>query len=249
MNTQWHVLHMDEDSGFRRQVDDYLGNHGYRVTVAFTHRDLWNKIERLRVDLLLLGPNVHGRAAIDLLRTLRLNSDLPVILTDRGDDASERIVALELGADDYLRQPFDLRELLARIRSFERRWLNPGGGLRAPPAYVFAGWTLVPHCMQLVDPQGRAVRLTATEHRLLLALVGSPRRVLSRARLLSSLGSLNEESTERSIDMMIWRLRKKLGANLIRTERNVGYMLSVRVDTDCAPPSGADPAAAQCLRR
>ncbi|MGD9584874.1 MAG: winged helix-turn-helix domain-containing protein, partial [Lysobacterales bacterium] len=194
-----------------------------------------------------LGPNRHGRADIDLLRKLRQNSDLPVILTDRGDDAGERIVALELGADDYLRQPFDPRELLARIRSFERRWLNPGGGLRAPQAYVFAGWTLVPQCMQLVDPQGRTVRLTATEHRLLLALVSSPRRVLSRARLLSSLGNLNEESTERSIDMMIWRLRRKLSANLIRTERNVGYMLSAQVDSDCLPPGVAGQTAAQRL--
>lgn len=241
MNKQWHVLHMDSDAGFRGRIDDYLGKHGYRVSVAFTGRDIRTKIERLQVDLLLLGPNAHGRADIDQLRSLRQTSDLPVILTDRGDDPGERIVALELGADDYLRHPFDLRELLARIRGFERRSLHPRGGPRTPPAYAFAGWTLMPDCLQLIDPQGRAVRLTATEHRLLLALVGSPRRVLGRARLLASLGNLNEESTERSIDMMIWRLRKKLGANLIRTERNAGYVFSAEVDTDSEQPGWVGP--------
>jgi two-component system OmpR family response regulator len=230
MTTNWHILSMDNDPRRRGQVHDYLGRHGFEVSTAFTPRDLWRKLDHLRIDLLLLGPNAHGDTDLDLVKQIRGNTDLPMIVADAPDDDSERIIALELGADDYLRRPFSPRELLARIRSFQRR--SHGGRSATPPSrvYRFAGWTFAPQRASLRSPGGAVSHLTTSERRLLQALVDAPQRVLSRERLLRLIADDDQQVQERSVDMMIWRLRRKLGNALICTERGAGYSFSARVD-------------------
>jgi two-component system OmpR family response regulator len=229
--TNWHILSMDSDPRLRGQLNDYLGRHGFQVSTAFTPRELWRKLDRQRVDLLLLGPNAHGETDLDLLKRLRFATDVPMIVSDAAEDESERILALELGADDYLRRPFNPRELLARIRGFQRR---SGGRTRTTgsAAYSFAGWRFVPERNQLRDPNGVDVRLTTSERRLLLALVEAPGRILSRERLQHILADGRDciDTQDRSVDMMVWRLRRKLKTTLIRTERGAGYVFAARVE-------------------
>jgi two-component system OmpR family response regulator len=230
MTTNWHILSMDNDPRRRGQVNDYLGRHGFEVSTAFTARDLWRKLDHLRIDLLLLGPNAHGDTDLDLLKQIRGNTDLPMIVADAPDDEGERIIALELGADDYLRRPFSPRELLARIRGFQRRSHAGRAGTAPSRVYTFAGWTFAPQRALLHSPTGEVSHLTTSERRLLQALLDAPQRVLSRERLLRLIADGEQETQERSVDMMIWRLRRKLGAEMIRTERGAGYSFAARVD-------------------
>lgn len=240
MTMNWHILSMDSDPRLRGQLNDYLGRHGFQVSTAFTARELWRKLDKQRVDLLLLGPNVHGETDLDLLKRLRFATDVPMIVSDTAEDESERIIALELGADDYLRRPFNPRELLARIRGFQRRSSSRGRATGGTSIYTFAGWTFTPERNQLLDPKGATLRLTISERRLLLAMVEAPGRILSRDRLLRALADAKDciDTQDRSIDMMIWRLRRKLKAPLIRTERGAGYTFVERVEVSSDPLTG-----------
>lgn len=239
MTTNWHILSMDNDPRRRGQVHDYLGRHGFEVSTAFTPRDLWRKLDHLRIDLLLLGPNAHGDTDLDLVKQIRGNTDLPMIVADASDDDSERIIALELGADDYLRRPFSPRELLARIRGFQRRSVAGRSASLPSQIYTFAGWTFAPQRALLLSPTGTKSHLTTSERRLLKALVDAPQRVLSRERLLRLIADDEQDTQERSVDMMVWRLRRKLGGNLIRTERGTGYSLGAPVQVSIDATAGA----------
>lgn len=231
MQHSWHILSFDSDAVWRTRVNQYLLVHGYSTSTAFSERDLWRKLDSSAVDLLLLGPNGRGETDFQLLSELRAAISLPLIVSDAVAEDAERIIALELGADDHLRRPFDPRELLARIRCLQRRCARVQGTATAPPVvYKFAGWTFVPERAELSSPRGHEVRLTTSERRMLQALVKAPCRVLSRERLLRVAADPGREVSDRSIDMMIWRLRRKLDPALIRTERSAGYLFSARVE-------------------
>jgi two-component system, OmpR family, response regulator len=241
MTVNWHILSMDSDPRLRGQLHDYLGRHGFQVSTAFTARELWLKLDKQRVDLLLLGPNAHGETDLDLLKRLRFATDVPLIVSDTAEDESERIIALELGADDYLRRPFNPRELLARIRGFQRRSNGQGRAASGSQAYAFAGWSFTPERNHLQGPDGATLRLTASERRLLLAFVEAPGRILSRDRLQRAIADVKDciDTQDRCIDMMVWRLRRKLKAPLIRTDRGAGYTFNERVEvtSDVIPDS------------
>ncbi len=231
MTDNWHILNVGMDSQRHQTLTEYLGRHGFQVSMASTSKDLWKKLERHTVNMLILGPNARGEVDLELLKKLRCAMDLPLIVTDATGDDVERILALEMGADDYLKTPFDPRELLARIRAFQRRALHSGPSRSMYKVYEFSGWRFVPEQQQLIDPQGESLRLTTSECKLLLAFVESPQRVLGREKLLRLIGSSDAEVIDRSIDVLVWRLRRKLqDRTLIKTERSAGYVFTARVE-------------------
>jgi two-component system, OmpR family, response regulator len=229
-----HLLVVDDDLGLRELLADYLGRNGFRMTGVGDGRGLWAALEREPVDLVILDLMLPGDDGLTLCRTLRARSPIPILmLTARGDD-TDRIVGLEMGADDYLPKPFNPRELLARIKSILRRTRNalaePGEARR----FQFAGWTLDVADRQLTAPDGVLVPLGASEYRLLRVFLEHPRRVLSRDRLLDLTQGREATPFDRSIDVQVSRLRRRLRddpreATLIKTVRNEGYLLAAHV--------------------
>ena len=232
-----HLLIVDDDPGLRELLADYLGRNGYRISGVGDGRGLWAALEREPVDLVILDLMLPGDDGLTLCRMLRARSAMPIImLTARGDD-TDRIVGLEMGADDYLPKPFNPRELLARIKSILRR----ARSLPAEPGEVrrfhFAGWTLDVATRQLIAPDSIVVPLGAGEYRLLRVFLEHPHRVLDRDRLLDLTQGRDATPFDRSIDVQVSRLRRRLRddpreAALIKTVRNEGYLLAVQVSLD-----------------
>jgi two-component system OmpR family response regulator len=235
-----HVLVVDDDPATRAMIADYLADRGFKVSTAADVRQAAGVLAGGGVDLVVLDLKLGGEDGLELLRQLRCDSDLPVIvLTGHRREEVDRVVGLELGADDYLTKPFSLRELLARIRAVLRRVeARPA----APPAegakgtrYRFAGWELSLRARRLTSPAGEPVPLTRGELSLLAAFLQAPGQVLSRDQLLAASRLHDDEVFDRSIDVQILRLRRKLEANpsepaLIRTERGAGYVLAAPVE-------------------
>ena len=229
-----HLLIVDDDPGLRELLADYLGRNGFRVSGVADGRGLWAALEREPVDLVILDLMLPGDDGLVLCRTLRARSPIPIImLTARGDD-TDRIVGLEMGADDYLPKPFNPRELLARIKSILRRARSvptePGEARR----FHFAGWTLDVGARQLVAPDGVLVALGAGDYRLLRVFLDHPRRVLNRDQLLDLTQGREAMPFDRSIDVQVSRLRRRLRddpreAVIIKTVRNEGYLLAAHV--------------------
>ncbi|MFZ1326853.1 MAG: response regulator [Candidatus Contendobacter sp.] len=229
-----HILIVDDDPGLRELLADYLGRHGFAVSGVNDGRGLWAALERDSVDLVILDLMLPGDDGLVLCRTLRARSPIPIImLTARGDD-TDRIVGLEMGADDYLPKPFNPRELLARIKSILRRSrsapTDPGEARR----FQFAGWTLDVDAHQLVAPDGVVVALGASDYRLLRVFLDHPQRVLHRDQLLDWTQGREAAPFDRSIDVQVSRLRRRLRddpreAILIKTVRNEGYILTAQV--------------------
>jgi DNA-binding response OmpR family regulator len=233
-----HVLAVDDDPGMRQLIADYLADQGFRVSTAADGREMARIIEESIVDLVVLDLKLAGEDGLKLLRELRAISSLPVIvLTGHRRDEVDRIIGLELGADDYLTKPFSPRELLARIRAVLRRAatsetaaVQDGKGTK----YRFAGWELNLRTRRLTAPSGEPVPLTKGELHLLLAFLRAPQQVLSREQLLTASHVLDDEVFDRSVDVQILRLRRKLEADpakprLIVTERGAGYIFAVPV--------------------
>ncbi len=232
-----HLLVVDDDLDLRELLADYLGRNGFQVTGVADGRGLWAALEQVPVDLVILDLMLPGDDGLVLCRTLRARSPIPIImLTARGDD-TDRIVGLEMGADDYLPKPFNPRELLARIKSILRR----ARSLPAEPGEVrrfqFAGWTLDVEARQLISPDGILVPLGASDYRLLRVFLEHPQRVLNRDQLLDLTQGREAMPFDRSIDVQVSRLRRRLhddprDAVLIKTVRNEGYMLAAPVHRD-----------------
>ena len=236
-----HILIVDDDPELRRLLADYLGRNGLRVSEAGDGTAMHAALAAGGIELVILDLMLPGEDGLSLCRSLRARSALPVImLTARGDD-TDRIVGLEMGADDYLPKPFNPRELLARIRSVLLRAQNPGpaanpaaagGAARGEiAAFRFHDWTLDVAARQLVDPQGTIVALGSAEYRLLKALAEHGGRVLSRDRLLDLTQGREAGPFDRSVDMLVSRIRRRLGDDpkepaIIRTVRNEGYLLT-----------------------
>lgn len=231
-----HILVVDDDREIRSLVAQLLRKHGFRVTDAADGREMMQVLEDGRFDLVVLDLMLPGEDGLTLCRRVRGTSSLPIIMLTAMGEETDRIVGLEMGADDYLPKPFNPRELLARIRAVLRRTggeppepQEENGGLRA-----FAGWSLDLAKRELRAPDGTLVPLTAGEYDLLAAIVERPGRVLSRDQLLDLTRGRDAAPFDRSVDVQISRLRRKLEPDpkepqIIKTVRGGGYVLACEV--------------------
>ena len=230
------ILIVDDDREINTLLSDYLQRNGYQTRTAGDGREMTRQLEQGRIDLVVLDLNLPGEDGLTLCRNLRTHSALPVImLTARGEPV-DRILGLEMGADDYLAKPFEPRELLARIRSVLRRTqaLPPNLQDSQPQLARFAGWTMDFTARHLLDAAGTVVALSGAEFRMLKALIDHANRVLSRDQLLNLTQGRDADPFDRSIDLQISRLRQKLGDDarspqIIKTVRNEGYVLATPV--------------------
>jgi len=232
-----HVLVVDDDSAVRLLVEEYLGQNDFRVTGASGGGELMDAQRAGVIDLVLLDLRLRGEDGMQLLRQLRAESQIPVIiLTGRAEEA-DRVMGLELGADDYLTKPFSPRELLARIRTVLRRTqlVQDPGGARVCRAYRIPGWELNLRTRRLTASDGSDIALSNGEFNLLAALLGTGNRVVSRDQLIEMSRRYDNEVYDRAIDVQILRLRRKIEANpaepkIIVTERGAGYRVAVTVE-------------------
>ena len=233
-----HVLAVDDEPTIRELISDYLGQNEFRVTAVPDGRAMQAVLADEVVDLVVLDLRLKGEDGMALARRLREESTIPfIMLTGRSEEA-DRVMGLELGADDYLTKPFSPRELLARIRTVLRRRraeVRQGRpeGIRA---YRFDGWELNLGTRRLTSSSRRQVPLSNGEFSLLVVLLGAPQRILSRDQLLDLSRLHNDEVYNRSVDVQIMRLRRKIEQDsaqprYILTERRVGYMFGVPVET------------------
>ncbi|TDR85335.1 response regulator [Enterovirga rhinocerotis] len=228
-----HVLLIDDDPTIRDLLSDYLSQHAFRVSAIGDSRSLAQIVATDIVDLVIVDLNLGPEDGLEIVRRLASTSDAPIIIIsgDRLDEA-DKVIGLELGAVDYVTKPFGVRELLARVRV----------SLREKPAlkkrrerkiYRFSDWELDIDARKLADASGGSTKLTTGEFRLLTAFLKAPQRILSREHLLTESRSHDDEVFDRSIDVLVLRLRRKLESDpsrpkIIRTERGAGYVL----DTD-----------------
>jgi len=232
-----HVLIVDDDPSVRQMVVDYLGDNEIHVTALASGREIADVTAREMIDLLILDLKLPGENGMDIARRIRADSNMPIIMLTGRKEEADRVMALELGADDYLTKPFSPRELLARIRSLLRRSRaheTVADGLAKIRAYRFAGWELNVRVRRLKSPQGELMTLRNAEFNLLAAFLASPLRVLTREQLLGMSHLHNDEVYDRAIDTQVGRLRKKLeaqgGGKLIHTERGAGYVFTAPVE-------------------
>jgi two-component system OmpR family response regulator len=229
------ILMVDDDPGIRDVVSDFLGRHGYTVETAGDAVEMEKVLAKGPVDLVVLDIMLPGEDGLAICRRLSVPDGPSIIMLSAMGEETDRIVGLELGADDYLPKPCNPRELLARVRAVLRRRQEPrqadselGAGCE------FAGWRLDLVRRELRSPQGVIVNLSSGEFTLLRAFVERPQRVLTRDRLLDLARGPDSDAYDRAIDVQISRLRKKLddgtsGLELIRTVRNEGYVFTPRV--------------------
>jgi len=238
--SQKHVLVVDDDPTMREMITTYLETSSFRVSAVADGPGMARVVKDDPADLILLDLKLGHEDGLDLMRQIGGQTPTPVIMiTGQRRDEADRVVGLELGADDYLVKPFGLRELLARIRAVLRRWEAADHRRQSKPGrirYRFANWELNAATRRLSSPAGEVVPLTAGEFNLLSALLRSPQRVLTREQLLTASRVHDDEVFDRSIDVQILRLRRKLEADpstpqLIRTERGAGYILDTTVET------------------
>lgn len=232
------VLVVEDDAALQRMIVNYFGENNIRTLVAGGRQQMVRQLGSTEVNLVILDLRLGQEDGLDLLREVRSSSDVPVIIiTGHRRDDIDRVVGLELGADDYLTKPFNLRELLARVRAVLRRF-DSGRTVPARDAgrgrFRFCGWQLDCRTRRLTDPDGAAVTLTKGEYALLLAFLEAPQRPLSREHLLQAT-RVHEDVFDRSIDVQILRLRRKLerdpsAPRVIQTERGIGYVFAVPVE-------------------
>lgn len=232
--TPSHILVVEDDAGTRTLLLRFLQENGYRATGARNGIEMWDVLGRLPVDLVLLDIMLPGTTGLDLCRAVRRGSAVPIIMVTARGTETDRVLGLELGADDYVPKPFSRAELLARIRAVLRRGRTmveeaspfPGRHL------CFAGWRLDTGRRELLAPAGEAVELSAAEYDVLLAFLEHPQSVLTRDRILELSRNRRGEVFDRSVDVLVSRLRRKLelqeegapAADLIKTLRGAGYM-------------------------
>jgi two-component system OmpR family response regulator len=239
MENSAHILIVDDDPEISTLLAEYLEKNGYRAITAGDGKAMWKTLDEARIDLIVLDLNLPGEDGLTLCRTLRATSNMPVImLTARGEPV-DRILGLEMGADDYLAKPFEPRELFARIRSVLRRTQALPPSMEGPEAQQmhFAGWTMDFTARHLINADGVVVSLSGAEFRLLKIFLEHANRVLSRDQLLNLTQGRDADPFDRSIDLQISRLRQKLGEDarspqIIKTVRNEGYVLATAVAKD-----------------
>ncbi len=234
---QDHILLVDDDREIRQLLKTYLEKHGLRATAVADGKGMWKELDKTRIDLIVLDLMLPDEDGLALCRNLRARSNIAVImLTALGEDP-DRIVGLEMGADDYVTKPFNPRELLARIKGVLRR-------ARAPPATSesatpmgrvrFGDWVLDTTARHLIGADGVVVSLSGGEYRLLSLFLDHPNRVLSRDQILDLVKGKEALPFDRSIDVQVGRLRRRLGDDsreptLIKTVRGEGYVFAAAV--------------------
>jgi two-component system OmpR family response regulator len=232
-----HILIVDDHREIRELVSRALAKEGFRVSAAADGRAMRHALADSRVDLILLDLMLPGEDGLSLCRTLRTQSNIPIImLTAKGDEV-DRVIGLEVGADDYLPKPFGSRELVARIRAVLRRSAKMGtasGPVERPKHYRFGRWRLDTDRRELIRDDAIVVPLSTGEYDLLVVLVERPQRVLSRDQLLDLARGRTATTLDRSIDTQVSRLRRKLeedptNPSIIKTVWGGGYMFTPAV--------------------
>jgi two-component system OmpR family response regulator len=233
-----HILVVDDDRAIRDSLKRYLNDHDFQAHCAPDGGTMNRLLAKHTFDLVILDLMLSGEDGLALARQIRGKSDLPIImLTGKGDEI-DRIIGLEMGADDYLPKPYNPRELLARIKSVLRRadktWLVTQDDASPGKVAHFEGWELDLAKRKLSSPKGKPIDLTSGEFDLLSAFVRHPQRVLSRERLLDYAGGHARFPFDRSVDIQVMRLRRKIEVNsqdpeLIKTVRSVGYTFTPKV--------------------
>ena len=240
MDAPDHILIVDDDAEIRSLLSQYLAKNSLRVTAVADGRAMWRALEAGRIDLIVLDLMLPGEDGLTLCRNLRAKSfDVPVImLTARGEE-TDRVVGLEMGADDYLAKPFSARELLARIKAILRRARSLPENLRPDDSrnIRFGDWLLDTVHRQLISTAGVVTPLSGAEYRLLRIFLRHPNRVLNRDQLVELTQGKEADPLDRSIDVQVSRLRQRLGDDsreprLIKTVRGEGYVLTVKVSTE-----------------
>ncbi|WP_207482991.1 response regulator [Arenibaculum pallidiluteum] len=242
--SQKHILVVDDDHAMRDLIADFLASHAFQVSTAPDGAAMTRILKARPVDLVVLDLQLAREDGLDLLRDILAEAYAPVIIvTGHRSEEADKVLGLELGAEDYMTKPLSLRELLARVRMVLRRAEQPERpprGREPRVRYTFAGWELDTRGRSLMASSREVVRLTAAEFNLLVALLRAPRQVLTREQLITASRVHAEEVNDRSIDVLILRLRRKLEVDptdprIIRTERGAGYMLGVPVETIRGP--------------
>lgn len=237
--TMDHILVVDDDRDIRELLSEYLQKQGYRISVAGDGRAMRAAIAVAMPDLIVLDLMLPGEDGLTLCRELRSQSDVPVLMLTARSEEIDRIVGLEMGADDYLAKPFNPRELVARIKSILRRARALPLNLRPDEARLihFSGWTLEIATRDLMAPDRSRVALSGTEFRLLRIFLDHPNRVLTRDQLIDLTQSREADPYDRSIDLQVSRVRRRLQDNpkkpaLIKTARGQGYVLASEVEVE-----------------
>jgi two-component system, OmpR family, response regulator len=230
---------VEDDPEIRALVAGLLTREGFEAAPCADGGELDRLMARRRVDLAILDLMMPGEDGLSICRRLRVRGDTPVLMVTAKNEDIDRVVGLEIGADDYLAKPFNPRELVARVRAILRRTRAVHRVADGPPrpVYRFAGWRLDAGSRALTGPSGAAVELTGGEFDLLISLVEHPQRVLSRDHLLDWTRGRSAAPYDRTIDVQLSRLRRKLGDDpaspiLIRTVRGGGYLFAASVERD-----------------
>lgn len=239
MQTIQTILIVDDDREIRTLLADYLEHNGFKVVTASEGKSMTLQLEQQAIDLVVLDLNLPGLDGLTLCRNLRIKSDIPVIMLTARGEPLDRILGLEMGADDYLPKPFEPRELLARIRSVLRRFSHQVDEQKSETAKkkTFGNWTLDLIARHLIDEEGLVVSLSGAEYRLLTIFLDKPNEILNRDHLLNLTQGRDADPFDRSIDIQISRLRQKLREDarspaLIKTVRNGGYVLATTVSVE-----------------
>ncbi len=231
------ILVVDDDPEIRKLLARYVESQGFRVLLAATCSELRERIATHKVDLIVLDVMLPDGSGLDMCRSLRgEGSTIPIILLTALKEEVDRIVGLEIGADDYLGKPFNPRELVARIRAVLRRQAEPQPQTASSKRYRFEGFSVDPALRQVVSPDGAEIDLTGAEFDLLQVFLDRPGRVLSRDQLLDLTRGRDGEVFDRSVDVLMSRLRRKLtgagAGQVFKTVRNGGYQLAVKVELE-----------------
>jgi two-component system OmpR family response regulator len=239
MENPTQILVVDDDREIRMLLAEYLDSNGFRTFTAANGTEMRKQLDAVRIELVVLDLTLPGEDGLTLCRTLRANSTLPVIMLTARGDPLDRILGLEMGADDYLAKPFEPRELFARIRSVLRRTNALPPNMVSSEAHMmqFDGWRLDLMARHLLAADGTVVALSGAEFRMLKVFLEHPNRVLNRDQLLELTQGREADPFDRSVDIQISRLRQKLGDDartprVVKTVRNEGYVLSATVTVE-----------------
>lgn len=231
MKTEPHILIVDDNREIRDLVSRFLEKEGYRTSTSSDGRAMRKVLKDGKIDLIILDLMLPGEDGLSLCRELRVSSNIPIIMLTAKGEEIDRIVGLEMGADDYLSKPFNTRELLARMKAVLRRTQTLVKDEDLAGSYLFAGWTLNTINRELTSSEDVVVPLSTGEYNLLTVLVERPKHVLNRSQLLDLTRGRSYDSFDRSIDTQVSRLRRKIeidpkNPELIKTVWGGGYVFT-----------------------